>query len=1460
MSRLITRTIWVAAMLLGGFSPTALAQLTQTVYADALQGGWQDWSWGTRDFNNAAPVHGGAKSIKASLKAWEAVSFWHQTFSTGPYASLSFWANGGSGGQRLQIVGVADTVDTGSYTLPFALPANRWTNIVVPLSSFGAASAVNFTRFHLQLRNDGTTADFYVDDVQFLPKSAVVTVEVNAGTVVRRVDPRWLGVNTAIWDAQFDSAATRTALAELGTRILRFPGGSISDEYHWATGRTGTNTWPWATSFTQFANVATNAGAEVFITVNYGTGTPEEAAAWVRHANVTNHLGFKYWEIGNEIHGTWEVDANPLPHHAYTYAVRAASYLELMRAVDPTIKIGVVAAPGEDSYQNGYTDHPVLNPRTGQTKYGWTPVLLSTLKQLGARPDFLIHHHYPEWSNPSNPAGADDDANLLSSAGNWARDAADLRQQLMDYYGADSTNVELVVTENNADSGAQGRQSTSLVNGLYYAESLGRLIQTEFNALVWWDLRNGTDTNGDFGSSLYGWRTYGDLGMINGANTRHPTFYAAKLMQHLVTPGADILSAEANLPQLSAFSSRGTDGLLSLLVINKDRSLNLTSRVAVAGFVPRPAALVRSYGIPQDEAARTNAPLASQDLSTNALAGAASAFTNVFAPYSLTLFTFAPAATPSLEIATTSLATGTVEVAYSQALVASGGVAPYAWSISAGGLPDGLSFSGSDLISGTPTERVVTNLTIQVTDALGATTHQSFILTVEPGVRMIPQLVWVAPADITYGTALDDTQLNAIATVEGINVPGSFAYLPAAGAVLPAGLGQTLAVTFTPTDANHYAPTNASVPINVRKALLTATADSTQRLAGQSNPVFTGTLVGVVNGDPLTATFVSDASEASPAGTYDIQPAIQDPESRLANYEVTLVKGTLTIIPAPLMITTLVLPTGVMGTGYRHQLQAVGGVGTPTWSVISGTPPPGLTLDSGGVLAGTPTTGGTNLFTVQVMDSSNHTASASFTLGITVPEGRELLKNGDFAQGFTSWTTQQFAPALARFAVTGDFDGSPAAKTEVLTNSSVGWHVQVYQENLSLTAGQYYLLSYWAKAARATPMTVSLMRSYGDYATMGYSETVNLDGAWKEFHAYFKPTATDNNLRVCFNGFCHQTNTVWLADVRLTLPKALWIATEQLPAGHTGETYTQTLQADGGVGTRTWAVVAGSRPDGLILRSTGILTGVPTTPGTNTFTVQTKDLAGTTATRDFTVVIAPGVPVLPQLAWPAPAEITYGTALGDTQLSATATVEGANVPGSFAYLPTTGTVLPAGAGQPLTVTFTPANPYLYAPTNGSVAIDVRKAPLTATADSAQRLAGQPNPAFAGSLVGVVNGDPLTVTFLCDANEASPAGTYDILPVLHDPGARLPNYEVTLVAGTLTVQPQPRPILRLGIADRVVTLDIEGAVGQGLEIQTADDLSTGWTTHATLTLQASQLRWTDPQPIVGGARFYRLKVD
>jgi hypothetical protein len=365
----------------------------------------------------------------------------------------------------------------------------------------------------------------------------------------------------------------------------------------------------------------------------------------------------RYWEIGNECYGSWETDSNNNPHDPFTYAVRARDYIQQMKALDPTLKVGVVAVPGEDNYANEYASHPAFNPRTGQTHYGWTPVVLTTLKSLGVLPDFLIHHRYPESTDQKNPAGTDSDAVLLQSSTQWALDAADLRQQINDYFGAGGASIELVCTENNSDSGAQGKQSTSLVNGLYYADSLGQLMQTEFNAFVWWDLRNGTDTNGWFDSTLYGWRDYGDLGMVNGPETLHPTFYAAKLMHEFAQPGDSIVKASSDYDLLSVYAARTSTGGLNVLVLNKDPASEFNGEVSIAGFVPDAAAMVSSYGIAQDEAARTNAPLAAQDIATNRMAVAAAVFTNSFPPLSITLLGLSPAA-PQLMIEPAELGTG----------------------------------------------------------------------------------------------------------------------------------------------------------------------------------------------------------------------------------------------------------------------------------------------------------------------------------------------------------------------------------------------------------------------------------------------------------------------------------------------------------------------------------------------------------------------------------------------------------------------------------------------------------------------------------------------------------------------------------------------------------------------------------------------------------------------------------
>jgi alpha-L-arabinofuranosidase len=638
------------------------SQASLPIYSDYLLNGFQNWSWATVDLSSTSMVHSGSCAISVlDSTNYQALYLEHSAFNSSPYSALDFWINGGpEGGQKLQVGGLLNGTNQFDYPLD-ALPPNVWQHVTVPLSSLGVADATNFSGFWIQSSSPAAQPVFYVDDIQLLaaPAPAMVHLNVDAANVIRTADTRWFGLNTAVWDYNFNSPVTSQALKEIGCTTLRFPGGSISDEYHWATGMNPDRKFSWAVSFNDFIQVATNLGAQAFITVNYGTGTSNEAAAWVASANLTNHCNFKYWEIGNEVYGSWEADSNSLPHDPCTYATRAAGYIQLMKAVDPTIKIGVVVVPGEDSYTNDMA-HLVTNPVTGQIHYGWTPVMLTTFKQLGIYPDFLIYHFYPEYTG-SGSNSTDSDPLLLQVAGNpnpatyadWAGAASSLRLQVTDYLGAPGSNIELCVTENDSDSGAQGRQSTSIINALYLTDSLCQLMQTEFNSMVWWDLRNGPGTGGDFDPSLYGWRSFGDLGIMFGAAGTSPAFYAEKLLQHFVRANDSILGASSDYLLLSAYAVHRTNGALTLLVINKDVTTNFNAQISLANFVPSPDATIQTYGIAQDVAAQTHAPASLQDVTVTNFSSAGPAFTYSFPPGSLTLFTFAPAGKTTLSSAAT---------------------------------------------------------------------------------------------------------------------------------------------------------------------------------------------------------------------------------------------------------------------------------------------------------------------------------------------------------------------------------------------------------------------------------------------------------------------------------------------------------------------------------------------------------------------------------------------------------------------------------------------------------------------------------------------------------------------------------------------------------------------------------------------------------------------------------------
>jgi hypothetical protein len=520
---------------------------------------------------------------------------------------------------------------------------------------------------------------------------------VNAGKTLRVVDNRIFGLNTGVYEPYADTYGYQQALVQLvaaPTGALRYPGGSVADEFNWqdttivnplypgssVPGSTTTSFASWGMDFDQFAQFAELLNAQVFITANYGTGTPAEAAAWVRYSNVTQKYGFKYWEIGNECFGFWEMDGNTPAHDPVEYATRFAQYFVAMKAVDPTIKVGAVVSPGEDDYPSP-SDPAAVNPRTKVAHYGCTPEVLSTLAKLGVTPDFLIFHNYVQ------DPGDESDANLLQLASNggmsgqspvlsWSGYAAELRQQLTDYLGSAGAGVELDCTESNSVSTNPGKQTVSLVNGLFMADSVGSILQSEFKTLLWFDTFDGKETGGNISPSLYGWRLFGDYGVMAATGNPYPTFYVHKLLGFFARGGDSVIQASSDNLLLSVYAVRRLDGSVALLVVNKDPAHEWVGNISLAGFLPQPVATAYSYGIPQDAASQVNPETAATDVQVSSLGGISAGFAATFAPYSATVL----ALTELPPVLTGSPASVSVENGSTIVLTASAtGAASYQW-------------------------------------------------------------------------------------------------------------------------------------------------------------------------------------------------------------------------------------------------------------------------------------------------------------------------------------------------------------------------------------------------------------------------------------------------------------------------------------------------------------------------------------------------------------------------------------------------------------------------------------------------------------------------------------------------------------------------------------------------------------------------------------------------------------
>jgi hypothetical protein len=453
--------------------------------------------------------------------------------------------------------------------------------------------------------------------------SASVTINATAG--LGTIPAGAIGLDAAVYDGDMNDAAIPPLLKAAGIDALRYPGGSYSDIYNWQTqtaaggGYVAPNT-----SFANFMTTANSAGAKPIITVNYGTGTPSLAAAWVTAA-ASDSVG--YWEVGNEVYGNgtyganWETDSHcetslngpavtigSEPSQTYDcgptqYAANVAQFESAMHAANPNAKVcAVVTTPG--FWPDGVTN--------SEYPQSWNQTVLTA---LGSQTQCVIVHYYP---------GGSTTAGMLTDPSDIAGIATTLHSEISQYAGiSNAASVPVIVTETNSSIDMDTQPGA-----LFAADMEMTWLENGTASVDWWNEHNGEGTV----AAVDGATDYGDQGIFsnnsNSGGTTEPAtdtpfapYYGIEMLSRLAAPGGTMVTSTASQSLLKVHAVRDTSGNLNVLIDNEDPTNSYTVSLAYNGFTPA--------GTP------TVYTLANNATSITSATGSASSVT--VAPYSLTV-------------------------------------------------------------------------------------------------------------------------------------------------------------------------------------------------------------------------------------------------------------------------------------------------------------------------------------------------------------------------------------------------------------------------------------------------------------------------------------------------------------------------------------------------------------------------------------------------------------------------------------------------------------------------------------------------------------------------------------------------------------------------------------------------------------------------------------------------------